>query len=178
VSPKASFSALTHRLRTDESGLSALEKLGVAAIIISVLAFIPPVRGALGDFYDAIFKQIDPDTGEVTAFSIATRGILVTLVSVVSFIGTGYLLLYTNLGTKLAFLVTGAATFGWMVVGGALFIAYAPRGLRPRSVEGLNALQIRIPAIAMTLGSFILFLMFLVALDRYEKLDSEVATTE
>ncbi len=178
MSLKTSFSRTLNRLRTEESGLSALEWLGVVAIIISVLAFIPPVRGAMGDLYDAIFKQIDPDTGEVTAFSIATRGILVTLVSVVSFIGTGYLLLYTNLGTKLAFLVTGAATFGWMVVGGALFIAYAPRGLRPRSVEGLNALQIRIPSIAMTLGSFILFLMFMVALDRYEKLDQEVASTE
>ena len=162
---------LIDRLRSDESGLSSLEKLGIAAIIISVLAFVPPIRGALGDLYDAIFKQIDPDTGEVTAFSTAARGILVVAVSVIAFIGTGYLLLYTNLGTKLAFLVTGAATFGWLVIGGGLFIVYAPRGLRPRSVEGLNALQIRIPAIAMTLGSLILFLMFVVALDRYERLD-------
>jgi hypothetical protein len=158
-------------MRRDESGLSSLEWLGIAAIIISVLAFIPPVRSALGDLYDAIFKQVDPDTGEVTPFSIAARGILVTIVSVIAFVGTGFLLLYTNLGTKLAFLVTGAATFGWMVVGGALFIVYAPRGLRPRSVEGLNALQIRIPSIAMTLGSLILFAMFVVALDRYERLD-------
>ena len=163
------------RLRSDESGLSSLEKLGVAAIIISALAFIPPVRAALGDLYDAIFKQIDADTGEVTAFSIATRGILVTVVAMVSFVGTGYLLLYTNLGAKLAFLVTGAATFGWSVIGGVLFVVYAPRGLRPRSVEGLNALQIRIPALAMTLGSLILFLMFVIALDRYEKADQEAA---
>jgi hypothetical protein len=175
VSVPPRLAGIAARLRADESGLSALEKLGIAAIIISVLAFIPPVRGALGDLYDAIFKQIDPDTGEVTAFSIATRGILVTVVSIIAFVGTGYLLLYTNLGAKLAFLVTGAATFGWMVIGGALFIVYAPRGLRPRSVEGLNALQIRIPAIAMTIGSFILFLMFLIALDRYEKLDQEAA---
>jgi hypothetical protein len=163
------------RLQSDESGLSTLEKLGIAAIIISALAFIPPVRGALGDLYDAIFKQVDADTGEVTAFSVAARGILVTLVSIIAFVGTGYLLLYTNLGAKLAFLVTGAATFGWMVIGGALFVVYAPRGLRPRSVEGLNALQIRIPAIAMTIGSFILFLMFIVALDRYEKVEQETA---
>ena len=162
-------SPLRERLRRDESGLSSLEWLGIAAIIISVLAFIPPVRGALGDLYDAIFKSVDPETGEVTAFSTAARGILVTVVSVIAFLGTGFLLLYTNLGTKLAFLVTGAATFGWMIIGGALFIVYAPRGLRPRSVEGLNALQIRIPAIAMTLGSLILFVMFVVALDRYER---------
>jgi len=172
-----SLKPLLHRvkteLRTDESGLSALEKLGILAIIISALAFIPPVRGALGDLYDAIFKQIDPDTGDVTAFSVATRGILVTAVAMVSFLGSGYLLLYTNLGTRLAFLVAGAATFGWLVIGGTLFVVYAPRGLRPRSVEGLNALQIRIPALALTLGAFILFLMFVVALDRHEKLDQE-----
>jgi hypothetical protein len=175
VSHRSHLQRIATRLRSEESGLSTLEKLGIAAIIISALAFIPPVRGALGDLYDAIFKQVDADTGEVTAFSVATRGILVTLVSMIAFIGTGYLLLYTNLGAKLAFLVTGAATFGWLVVGGALFIVYAPRGLRPRSVEGLNALQIRIPAIAMTIGSFILFLMFVIALDRYEKLDQETA---
>ena len=169
------FARVRHRLISDESGLSAIEKLGILAIIVSVLAFIPPVRGALGELYDAIFKQIDPDTGRVTAFSIATRGILVSVVAVVSFIGTGFLLLYTNLGTKLAFLVTGAATFGWMAIGGALFTVYAPRGLRPRSVEGLNAVQIRIPAIAMTLGSMIIFLMFVIALDKYERLDQAEA---
>ena len=165
--------SLWTRLRTEEAGLSSLEKIGIAAIIISALAFIAPVRGLLGDAYDAVFKQIDPDTGEVTAFSVATRGILVTLVSVVAFIGSGYLLLYTNLGQRLAFLVTGAATFGWLVVGGGLFIVYAPRGLRPRSVEGLNAFQMRIPAIALTLGSLVLFLMFVVALDRYERVQQE-----
>ena len=171
MTPRNENGGLAARIRKDESGLSSLEWLGIAAIIISVLAFIPPVRGALGDLYDAIFKQVDPETGEVTAFSVAARGILVTIVSVIAFVGTGFLLLYTNLGTKLAFLVTGAATFGWMVIGGALFIVYAPRGLRPRSVEGLNAFQIRIPSIAMTLGSLILFAMFVVALDRYERLD-------
>lgn len=167
---------LTARIVHDESGLSSLEKLGVAALIITALSFIPAARGALGDLYDSIFKQqvIDEVTGEevTTAFSIATRGILVTIVSIVAFIGTGYLLLYTNLGSRLAFLVTGAATFGWMVVGGMLFVTYAPRGLRPANVEGLNSFQIRVPAIAMTLGSLVLFVMFLVALDRYEKAQS------
>ena len=156
------------RLRNDEAGLSSLEKLGIAAIIISILAFITPVRSLMGDTYDAIFKQVD-ETGHVTGFSVAARGILVVATSVLAFLGTGYLLLYTNLGKRLAFLVTGAATFGWLVIGGGLFIVYAPRGLRPRSVEGLNAFQIRIPAIAMTLGSLVLFVMFVIALDRYER---------
>ncbi len=157
------------RLRTDERGLSALEWIGIVAIIISVLAFVPALRGWLGDAYDAVFKQVDEATGETTAFSIAARGILITVVSVVAFVGTGFLLLYTNLGTRLAFLVTGAATFGWMTIGSLLFVIYAPRGLRPANLEGLNAFQIRIPAIAVTLGSLILFLMFVVALDRYER---------
>lgn len=152
----------------DESGLSTLEKLGIAGIIITIIAFIPPARGLLGDAYDAIFKQTN-DAGEITAFSIAARGILITVTSLVAFIGSGYLLLYTNVGKRLAFLITGAATFGWMVIGSVLFIVYAPRGIRPSSIEGLNAFQIRIPAIALTVGSAILFVMFVLALDRYER---------
>ncbi len=68
--------------------------------------------------------------------------------------------------------MTGAATFGWMVVGSMLFVVYAPRGLRPANTEGLNAFQIRIPAIAVTLASLVLFIMFVIALDRYEKEDA------
>lgn len=166
---------VVRRIVDDEAGLTALEKLGIAAIVITALSFIPAARGLLGDTYDAIFKQtvVDEVTGEevTTAFSIATRGIMVTIVSVVAFLGTGFLLLYTNLGRRLAFLITGAATFGWLVVGGALFIVYAPRGLRPENVEGLNSFQIRVPAIALTLGSLVLFTMFVVALDRFERAD-------
>lgn len=161
------------RLRSDDrGGLRPLEILGIALIVVSLLAFSPTLRGWLADAYNAVFKDVDPATGEATAFSIAARGILITVVSIVSFIGAGFLLLYTNLGTKLAFLVTGAATFGWMVVGSLLFVIYAPRGLRPANLEGLNAFQIRIPAIAVTLASFVLFVMFVVALDRYERDES------
>ena len=156
-----------------EGGMSSLEKLGIVGVIVTIAAFIPPVRALIGDMYDAVFKQIDGETGEVTAFSTAARAILVVGFALVAFLGSAGLLLYTNLGRRLAFLVAGAATFGWLVVGGALFVVYAPRGLRPRSTEGLNAFQTRIPAIAMTLGSFILFLMFVVALDRYEKQHEE-----
>jgi Flp pilus assembly pilin Flp len=161
------------RLRRDERGLSNLEKIGIAAVIISILAFVPVFRGWLGDAYDAVFKQVDGETGETSDFSIAARGILITVVAIVAFIGTGFLVLYTNLGRRLAFLVTGAATFGWMAIGSLLFVIYAPRGLRPQNLEGLNAFQIRIPAIAVTLGSLVIFLMFVVALDAYEKQDAE-----
>lgn len=156
------------RIRIEEGGLTTLEKLGLVAIVIAVISYIPPARGLIGDAYDAIFKQRDAD-GNITAFSIAARGILITVTSLIAFVGTGFLLLYTNVGKRLAFLITGAATFGWMVIGSMLFVVYAPRGIRPSSLEGLNALQMRVPAIALTVGSAILFVMFVMALDRYEK---------
>lgn len=161
--------AVVARLRSDERGLSTLEKIGIAALLIAIISFIPVVRGWIGDAYDAIFKQVDEATGETSSFSIAARGILITIVSIIAFTGTGFLILYTNLGKRLAFLVTGAATFGWLAIGSLLFVIYAPRGLRPANLEGLNSFQIRVPAIALTLGSLILFLMFVVALDRYER---------
>ncbi len=153
--------------------MSALERFGLFAAIFSVLIFIPAVRGIFGDLFDATLGQVD-DEGHLTGTAIALRGILITIVSIVAFIGTVYLLLYTNLGVRLGFLVTGAATFGWMVIGSLLFVVYAPRGLRPANLQGLNAFQIRIPSIALTLASLILFLMFVAALDRYEKEQPEV----
>jgi hypothetical protein len=164
---------LAERIREDERGMSALERFGIFAAIISVIVFIPAVRSVFAALFDATLGQVDDD-GNLTGNAIAMRGIMITIVAIVAFIGTGFLLLYTNLGTRLAFLVTGAATFGWMVIGSILFIVYAPRGLRPANLQGLNAFQIRIPSIALTLASLILFLMFVAALDRYEKEQPEV----
>lgn len=155
-------------LRHDERGLSSLEKLGVTLLVVAVLAFIPIVRSIAGEAWDKVFGQVD-SAGEPTGFSIAAKGILITIVAIVAFVGSGFLLLSTNLGRRLAFLITGAAVFGWMVVGSTLFVVYAPRGLRPSNLTGLNAFQMRIPAIGLAAASLILFVMFLVALDRYEK---------
>jgi hypothetical protein len=171
VSTGTPLARLREHAARDESGLSTLEWLGIVAVIITIIAFIPAARGLLGDAYDAIFKRVDETTGEISQFSVAARGILITVTAFLAFIGSAYLLLYTDLGARLGFLVAGAGVFGWLVIGGALFVTYAPRGLRPRTVEGLNAFQIRIPAIAMTLGAAILFVMFVIALDRYEKED-------
>lgn len=161
-----------NRLRHDESGLSMLEWLGFIAIIITVLAFIPAVRGFAGDIYDKVFNATDED-GVKTASGIALKGIAITVLSIVIFFGSVVLLLYTNLGKRLAFLITGAATTGWMVIGSVLFVLYAPRGLRPANFEGLNSWQWRIPAVALTVISLILFLMFVAALDRYEREEVE-----
>lgn len=106
---------------------------------------------------------------ELLSANLFVTGIILTLASVVIFFGSIYLLNYTNLGKKLAFLVTGAGIFAWTTIGSLLFVLYAPRGPRPESVEGLNAFEIRIIPIAYMLVSFILFVMFLVAMNQYEE---------
>ena len=161
-------SPLARRLRTEESGLSTLEWIGIVAFVLAILAMIPPIRDAAVDATGVVFNQRDPDTGELTDFSVAMRGFGIALGSIIVFVGTGFFLLYTNVGRRLAFLLTGAAVFGWLVINGILFVVYAPRGIRPENLEGLNAFQIRLPAVALTLGSLVLFVMFIVALNRYE----------
>jgi hypothetical protein len=155
-------------LRRDEAGLSTLEALGLFAFVVSLLALVPAVREWVIGLTGSVFDQIDQDTGEPNQFSTAMRGFAVVGGAVIVFIGSGWLLLWTDLGKRLAFLLTGAGTFGWLVINGILFIVYAPRGIRPANLEGLNALQVRLPAIALTLASLVLLLMFLTALSRYE----------
>jgi len=155
-------------LRRDESGLSTLEALGLFAFVVSLLALVPAVREFAISLIGSVFNQVDPETGHPNQFSTAMRGFAVVGGAVIVFIGSGWLLLWTDLGRRLAFLLTGAGTFGWLVINGILFIVYAPRGIRPANLEGLNALQVRLPAIAMTLAALVLLLMFLTALSRYE----------
>jgi hypothetical protein len=155
-------------LRRDESGLSTLEALGLFAFVVSLLALVPAVREFAISLIGSVFNQIDPETGHPNEFSTAMRGFAVVGGAVIVFIGSGWLLLWTDLGRRLAFLLTGAGTFGWLVINGILFVVYAPRGIRPANLEGLNALQVRLPAIALTLGALVLLLMFLTALSRYE----------
>lgn len=101
--------------------------------------------------------------------NLFVTGIILTLVSVLIFYGAIYLFTYTNLGKRLGFLVTGAATFGWLTISSLLFVVYAPRGPRPDNVEGLNAFEIRIIPITYLVVSLVLFLVFLVALNQYEE---------
>ena len=155
------------RLRSDEGGLSRLETAGLIAFVVAVLSMIPFVRDFVVDLVGIVFDQRD-EAGELTDFSVAMRGFAITAGSILVFVGAGWFLLWTNLGTRLAFLITGAAVFGWLVINGVLFVVYAPRGIRPENLEGLNAFQFRLPAIALTLGSLVLFTMFAIALSRYE----------
>lgn len=164
---------IKHRLISEESGLSKLEWVGLIAFIASLLYMFTPIRELIVNTIGIVFGQVDEASGEINDFSTAMRGIAIVGGAVIVFIGSGWLLLWTNLGTRLAFLLTGAATFGWLTINGILFVVYAPRGIRPNDLEGLNAFQMRIPSLAVTLGSFILFLMFTVALARYEADNAE-----
>jgi hypothetical protein len=162
------MSRIMNVLRRDESGLSSLEAVGLVAFVVSLLLLIPAFRELTVGLIGVVFDQRDPTTGELNEFSTAMRGFAVVGGAVVVFIGSGWLLLWTDVGKRLAFLLTGAGTFGWLVINGILFVVYAPRGIRPENLEGLNAIQVRLPAIAMTAGSLVLLLMFLTALSRYE----------
>lgn len=106
---------------------------------------------------------------ELLSANLFVTGIILTVASVVIFFGSIYLLNFTNLGKKLAFLVTGAGIFAWSTIGSLLFVLYAPRGPRPENIEGLNAFEIRIIPLAYMLVSLILFIMFLVAMNQYEE---------
>jgi len=107
--------------------------------------------------------------------SVVFRGLFVTVGAVLVFYGGVYLLVYTNLGKKLGFLIAGAALFGWTTINSLLFVLYAPRGPRPAIIDGLNFFEIRIIALSFTLGSAVLFAMFLLALNRFEKANSDTA---
>ena len=106
---------------------------------------------------------------ELLSANLFVTGILLTVVSFIVFFGTVYLLNYTHLGKKLAFLVTGTGIFAWNTIGSLLFVLYAPRGPRPENIEGLNAFEIRIIPLTFMLVSAILFVMFMVALNQYEE---------
>ncbi|HUG31956.1 MAG TPA: sugar transferase [Acidimicrobiia bacterium] len=101
--------------------------------------------------------------------NVFVTGIILTAVSVLLFYGAIYLFNHTNLGRRLAVLVTGAAVFGWLSINSLLFVVYAPRGPIPESIEGLNAFEIRIIPITYLVVSLVLFLVFLVALHQYEE---------
>ena len=129
---------------------------------------IPQVRAAIDVFYETLVgkNNLGPD-GEPQP-GVLVRGIIVGVGSLVVFAGSVFLINYTNLGRRLAFLVTGATFFGFLAIVGLLYTLYAPRGLRPTLIDGLNAFELRILPGALMIGSTILFIMFVAAMSRYE----------
>jgi hypothetical protein len=152
----------------NQRGASRLEWLALLGLLAILLAMIPFVRETAQELVGRVYNRVD-DAGELTDFSVMMRGVTVAIAAVITFIGAIWVVLSTNLGSRLGFLIVGAAAFGWLTIGGILFTVYAPRGIRPADIEGLNALQVRVPAIAMAIAAFILFVMFVLALDRYER---------
>ena len=59
------------------------------------------------------------------------RGILITIIALVTFCGSCYFLLSTNLGARLGFLVAFAALAGWMFLMGATWWSYGKGLLGP-----------------------------------------------
>ncbi len=73
------------------------------------------------------------------------RGILIVIIAVSVLCGSVYLILATNLGVRLGFLVAFAGLFGWMATMGAIWWAYGI-GLKGREptwepVEGKTVIQ-------------------------------------
>jgi hypothetical protein len=109
--------------------------------------------------------------------NLTITGIIMFIGSLVTFFGSTFLINATNLGKRLGFLVVGAGTFGWGIINSILFVLYAPRGPKPAEIEGLNAFEIRILPLTFLAGSTILFVMFVLALDRYEREKTETEST-
>lgn len=59
------------------------------------------------------------------------RGILITIIAVTTFCGSCYLVLSTNLGARLGFLVAFAGLAGWMFIMGAIWWSYGKGLLGP-----------------------------------------------
>ncbi|HEY7703845.1 MAG TPA: sugar transferase [Acidimicrobiia bacterium] len=106
---------------------------------------------------------------ELLSANLFVTGIILTLAAIVIFYGSMYLLLYTDTGKRLGFLITGAGVTGWMCISSMLFVIYAPRGPKPANIEGLNAFQIRIIPLTYLIVSSVLFIAFLFALRQFEE---------
>lgn len=109
---------------------------------------------------------------ELLSANVFVTGIIVFIGSVAVFYGSIFLITMTNLGKKLAFLITGAGVSGWMAINSLLFVLYAPRGPRPENIEGLNAFEVRIIPLTYLVVSLIIFAAFMVGLKQYEEIQS------
>jgi hypothetical protein len=111
---------------------------------------------------------------ELLSANLFVTGILLTVASIAIFFGSVFLITYTNLGKKLAFLVSMTGIFAWNTIGSLLFVIYAPRGPRPANIEGLNSFEVRIIPLTFMAVSLILLIAFLFALNQYEETQERV----
>ena len=111
---------------------------------------------------------------ELLSANLFVTGILLTVASIAIFFGSVFLITYTNLGRKLAFLVSMTGIFAWNTIGSLLFVIYAPRGPRPANIEGLNSFEVRIIPLTFMAVSLILLIAFMFALNQYEETQERV----
>ena len=64
------MSSMIRRLRSEESGLSRLEIVGLIAFVCALLAMIPAVREFVVNAIGVVFNQTDPETGHPNDFSL------------------------------------------------------------------------------------------------------------
>lgn len=162
------MSRIIGRIQSGERGLSSLEWLGVVTAVLVLVTLIPQIRSVIDVLYENLVGKNNVGPDGTPQPGVLVRGIIVGVGSLVVFAGSIWLIAYTNLGRKMAFLVTGATFFGFLAIVGLLYTIYAPRGIRPSQLEGLNAFQLRILPGALMLGSLIMFVMFTAAMSRYE----------
>lgn len=162
------MTGLIRRVDEDERGLSRLEWLGVILAAFVLLSLVPQFRHALDVAYEHLVGKNNVDAAGNPAPGVLVRGLIVAFGSIAVFAGAIFVINYTNLGRRLAFLVTGAAFFGFLAIVGLLYTLYAPRGLKPSLIEGLNSFQLRILPGALMISSLILFAMFVAAMSRME----------
>lgn len=162
------MTTILRRLHGDERGLTKLEWLGVILAVFILLSLVPQFRAGLADVYDWMVGRHTVDAQGNPTPGVLVRGLIVAVGSLAAFVGPIWLINHTNLGSRIAFLITGAAFFGFLAIVGLLYTLYAPRGLRPLRIEGLDAFQVRILPGSLMLASIILFVMFVAALSRLE----------
>lgn len=105
---------------------------------------------------------------ELLGANLTITGLLLFGASIVIFVGTVMLLLATNVGRRLGFLITGVGVSGWVSIHSILFILYAPRGPRQADITGMGSVEIRLIPVLWLAISTILFFMFMVSLSRFE----------
>jgi len=145
-----------------DSGLTRLEWLGIVATVFMFVLYIDPLRTPFAWIWNNYVLD-----------STLVLGIVVAVSAVAIFCGSVFLVLYTDLGKRLGFLIAGAALTGWLAINGLLFTLYVPRGPRPPNIEGLNAFQIRIMPLALMIVSAILCAMFISALVKLESAEED-----
>ena len=129
------------QIHSDERGLTKFEWLGVVTAVLVLAVLIPQVRTAIDVLYETLVGKNNVGPDGTPQPGVLIRGIIVGVSSLAIFAGSILLLTYTNLGRRLAFLVTGAAFFV-----GATTLGYVLGGVMAARATLVASTQICIPS--------------------------------